>query len=321
MLPNKIFDKMPYIKSPHAIKVLYIAGFERSGSTILNRVLGQIENFVAWGELRDIWEHGKIENRFCTCGAPYLNCKAWSNILDAEFDNGLGLTPYHMLQLKRRTRATVLLKSLGPWGNSVFQRASTKYAIELDSLYTSIQNKTNSQVIVDSTKASWYGSVLSELPNIDLYTVHVVRDPRGVYYSLQRRKEQGDSACQWYSPLHAFLSWSLKNVGVEFPLNISSQRYLRVRYEDFIAFSEASVKKVLKLIGESQSKLPFVRKSTVKMGLDHIITGSPSSCFDTGEVELRNDDKWKQDLSAKDEALVSTLTLPLLKKYGYPYKD
>jgi hypothetical protein len=308
------------MKSSCRIKILYIAGFERSGSTIVNRVLGQIDNFVAWGELRDIWEHGKIENRLCSCGLPYFSCPAWSNILDKEFDNELGLSATEMLQLKRKTRAATSLKLLGSCGNSLAQIFSADYVRGLNILYTAIQKKTCCQVIVDSTKASWYGSVLSELPNVDLYTVHIVRDPRGVCYSLQRRKEQGDLACQWYSPIHASLSWCFKNIGVERLLNTGPRRYLRIKHEDFISFPEDSVKEILMFIGESPSQLPFVRKHTVKMGIDHIITGSPSSRSGTGEVELRNDDTWKQHLSDTDKALISKISRPLLKTYGYSYK-
>ena len=37
------------------VKVLFIAGNGRSGSTILDVILGQLEGFFAVGELRRIW--------------------------------------------------------------------------------------------------------------------------------------------------------------------------------------------------------------------------------------------------------------------------
>ena len=52
------------------VKVLYIAGPGRSGSTVLGNVLGEIEGFFHGGELNFIWEHNLIENRLCSCGAP-----------------------------------------------------------------------------------------------------------------------------------------------------------------------------------------------------------------------------------------------------------
>lgn len=301
------------------IKVLYIAGFERSGSTLVNRVLGQIDGFVAWGELRDIWEHGKIENRSCTCGASFSKCEEWSAIYDKQFEQDMGLTANEMLSLKRKTRAAVLLKSLDPLNVSTFSKVPKEYLEGLENLYRSIQKKTHSKVIVDSTKAAWYGYILSTLENIDLYTVHIVRDPRGVCYSLQQRKSQGEPECQWYNPLHASLSWNLKNLGVERLLNFDPTRYLRIQYEEFIQSPEASIKSILQLVGESNAPLPFVSKSTVIMGLDHIITGSPSSRSNIGEVTLRTDTKWKRQLRSIDKSVTTHTTLPLLIKYGYSY--
>ena len=299
------------------IKVLYIAGFERSGSTIINRVLGQIDEFVAWGELRDIWEHGDLENRTCTCGKTFHDCSAWGRIFDGEFRESLGLGTAEMLSLKRRTKAAVLLKSFGPLGRVALNSIAKDYMSGLSALYQTIQSKTGSRVIVDSTKASWYGYVLSRLPNIDLYTVHVVRDPRGVCYSLQQRKAKGDTTCDWYNPLHASLSWVLKNSGIEQLLETSPQRYLRIKYEDFMAFPEETVALLLSFINEPAAENLFVRKSTVKMGMDHIISGSPSSRSDVGEVELKTDSRWHNGISSKDRALVERFTKPLLKKYGY----
>ncbi|MGF1603315.1 MAG: sulfotransferase [Thermosynechococcaceae cyanobacterium] len=302
------------------IKVLYIAGFERSGSTLVNRVLGQIDGFVAWGELRDIWEHGKIENRTCTCGSSFSKCDEWSAIYDKQFEQDVGLTANEMLSLKRKTRAAVLLKSLDPLSVSTFSKVPKRYLEGLENLYRSIQKKTHSKVIVDSTKAAWYGYILSTLENIDLYTVHIVRDPRGVCYSLQRRKSQGEPECQWYNPLHASLSWNLKNIGVERLLNRNPTRYLRMRYEDFVQAPEDSVRAILSLINEQESKLPFIQPSTVKMGVDHIISGSPSSRSETGSVQLKTDNKWQQKISAIDKFVSGYATLPLLIKYGYSYK-
>ena len=302
------------------IKVLYIAGFERSGSTLINRVLGQIDSFVAWGELRDIWEHGEIENRSCTCGASFQDCNAWSSILNERFYQTLGLTAQDMLALKRRSRAAVLLTPFGKLGNSILSNLTADYSAGLEQLYRTIQKETDSKVVVDSTKASWYGYVLSQIPSIDLYTVHVVRDPRGVCFSLQKRKDQGEPECQWYNPLHASLSWTLKNWGVESLLNTGPDRYMRMRYEDFVEFPEQSVQSILSFIKEVSSKLPFVKPATVQMELDHIITGSPSSRSATGEVKLRTDSSWKHRISPIDRQIVTHTALPLLFKYGYSYR-
>ncbi|WP_144872772.1 sulfotransferase, partial [Hyella patelloides] len=247
------------------VKVLYIAGFERSGSTIVNRVLGQINGFVAWGELRDIWQHGIIENRPCTCGTDFAGCPAWQKVFDKAFKGADEIDTTEIIKLQKRSRLMVLPHYFGLLKNSFLKRKVGQYLTHLEKLYNAIQATTGSKVIVDSTKASWYGYVLGLLPSIDLCVVHVVRNPKGVCYSLEQHKSKGELTSQWYNPLHASLSWNLKNYAVELLLNSPQKRYLRISYEDFIQNPQMAVEKILNLLDEKVTELPFVDKSTVKM--------------------------------------------------------
>lgn len=299
------------------IKVLYIAGFERSGSTIINRVLGQIEGFVAWGELRDIWQHGIIENRLCTCGELFLDCPEWQKIFDQAFGGVKSVDAVKMFQLQRKIRNSSLFYYLGLLPKESFKKMGSEYFKHLAKLYDAIQAITGSRVIVDSTKASWYGFILGMLPNIDLYVVHVVRSPQGVCHSLAKRKIQGEKECQWYNPFHASLSWNLKNSGVEILLNHPSKHYSIMRYEDFICNPKTTVESILSFLKEPLTSLPFEDEYTVKMSTDHIITGSPSSRSQTGTVQLNLDQKWKTDMTIVDKTIIESLTFFLRNKYGY----
>jgi hypothetical protein len=299
------------------VKVLYIAGFERSGSTIVNRVLGQIDGFVAWGEIRDIWQHGIVENKSCTCGVSFAECSAWQQIFQEAFDGTNKIDIPKMSKLQKKARFMVLLHYFKLVKDRVFKQEVSQYLTNLEKLYRGIQKTTGSKVIVDSTKASWYGYVLSLLSSIDLYVIHIVRNPKGVCYSLEQHKSKGELTSQWYNPLHASLSWNLKNHTVEMLLNSSRKRYLRINYESFMANPQIAVKQILDLLNEEVTELPFIGKSEVKMTTDHIITGSPSSRSQTGVVKLRLDEQWKQQMIFRDKLLVSCLTFPLLYSYKY----
>jgi hypothetical protein len=300
------------------VKVLYIAGFERSGSTIVNRVLGQIDGFIAWGELRDIWQHGIIENRRCTCGALFRECPAWTKILNEAFGGVERVNAQEMVRLLKKTRASVLPHYFGALTDKFLKSNVEEYLNSLEQLYQAIKTTTSCKVIVDSTKASWYGYVLGMLPTIDLYVVHVVRDPRGVCSSLQQYKSKGEPRCQWYNPIHASLSWNLKNSAVEMLLNRSPERYLRMRYEDFVQNPKTAVESVLNLVQEKVTQLPFKDDFTVEMGVDHIFAGSPSSRSEIGAVKLRLDERWKKEMKPTDKAVITGLSLPWMLKYGYP---
>ena len=61
-------------------KVLYIGGYSRSGSTLLDRMVGQIPAHRSTGELGYITTHSLQENRLCGCGARFLDCPFWTRV-------------------------------------------------------------------------------------------------------------------------------------------------------------------------------------------------------------------------------------------------
>ncbi len=63
------------------IKVLYIAGVGRSGSTILGALLGQVEGFFFAGELGALFE--RVAERLCGCGEMVEECRLWREVFDA----------------------------------------------------------------------------------------------------------------------------------------------------------------------------------------------------------------------------------------------
>src|SRR5262252_2040072 len=70
------------------IKVLYIAGWDRSGSTILDRTLGQLPGFFSVGELVHLWEGGNSQV-LCECGRSLKDCAIWHQV----FSQGFGVRP------------------------------------------------------------------------------------------------------------------------------------------------------------------------------------------------------------------------------------
>ena len=300
------------------VKVLYIVGNPRSGSTIDHRVLGQIDGFVSVGKLRNIWQYGLIENRRCTCGVPFLECEVWRRRLDKAFGGVEQIDAKKMVRLLKKTRTNFLLKYLGDFGKHLLTTSKIEeYLTNLEKLYQAIQSEAGSKVIVDSSKASWYGSTLQMLPKIDTYIVHVTRDPRGVGYSFLRRKIKGQSNCQWYNHVSGSISWNLKNIAVELFSDRINHRYLRIRYEDFVQKPELTVESLLSFVQEKFTHFSFKERNRLTMDVDHLFAGSPTSRADTGTVALQLDEKWKNELKQREKAIICNLTWPLLKKYGY----
>lgn len=302
------------------VKVLYIAGFGRSGSTILDNLLNQVDGFFSAGELCYMWDHNLPESGLCGCGRPLEECEVWGRVL-ADGDVA-GIDAREMARIERggvRTRHLPL--ALVPRGQGVLASRLAGYAANLERMYRTIQRTTGARVIVDSSKNPLYGRVLGTIPSIDLYVVHLVRDPRAAAYSWLRKKLQPDRGEFGYMDQHApaksSVLWTLWNGASEAFWGRVPGRYLALRYEDFVADPRGALDRVLRLVGEGNRTLPFVAGSSVELGVSHTVAGNPNR-FKTGEIELRLDDEWKGRMRLRDRALVTLLTLPLLKRCGYP---
>ena len=76
---------------------------------------------------------------------------------------------------------------------------------------------------------------------------------------------------------------------------------------------------VLGMTGTPVNEGPFLDDSTVMLEPNHTIAANPSR-FRSGEIVLRNDDRWRSE-QRKGARLTSTcLALPLLRRYGYRAK-
>src|SRR5437773_2056276 len=82
----------------------------------------------------------------------------------------------------------------------------------LGQIYHGIHTASGCRVIVDSSKLPAYGHVVSHLPEVDLYVVHLVRDPRATAYSWLRKKaapDRKEGMMQRQRPLHAAALWTV----------------------------------------------------------------------------------------------------------------
>ena len=302
------------------VKVLYVVGLGRSGSTILSNSLGQIGGYFSAGELNFIWRHNVIENRLCGCGRPFRECPIWTRVMDEAFGGMDGVDPREMMRLQAsgtRTRHIPLM--LTARGEGVLKERLEKLLLNYRRLYEAIGSVTDSRVIVDSSKEPAHGYAMSLVPGIDFRVLHLIRDPRAAAYSWLKKKPQPDSEeiehMVRFSPTKSSALWDSWNASAEALWRHTPQEYLRVRYEDFVADPRKSFERILGLVGVT-AELPLAGEREVKLGVSHTVSGNPNR-FETGAVELRSDQEWVSNMNPRDRALVTALTLPLLKHYGY----
>jgi hypothetical protein len=306
------------------MKVLSIIGYTRSGSTLLDSILGQVDGFFSTGELHYLWERGLIEGRRCGCGQALGSCEVWPRVLAMAFDGGTP-DPSEVMALQNRvvrTRHTwhLLRGGRGPFFD---ENAFRSYRDIAGNLYRGIADVTGARVVVDSSKRPSDGALTTLLPGVEHYVVHLVRDPRAVVYSWRRRKQELDSVVGEGMPRQGVASsafgWLELNAFSELVRRKAGpSRAILLRYEDFIEAPRATVASIASMVDEMEGELPFVDETTVRLAPNHTVAGNPGR-FSTGETTLRPDLEWRERMLPKDRLLTTAITAPLLSRYRYSF--
>jgi hypothetical protein len=296
------------------IKVIYIAGPTRSGSTLLSNILGEIEAFFNAGELIDLWDRGIMVNGLCSCGLSINKCELWKAIFDKAFGGAQKIELQKIINIRNSYAHSSRVPKM-IWSKrkkSLSNSHLLNYVEKLSQLYHAIQSVTQCNVIIDPSKNFGYAYILSLVPQIELYLLNLIRDPRAIAYSWQKKKEGLWRA----NPVETSLIWSLRNLIAELLQIKWSNVCLKMYYEDFVADPIGNVKKILDLIGEYPSKLPFIDDHNVQLSVNHSVYGNPDR-FKAGQIRIKLDDRWKH-MSKFNKLLVTALTWPLLIKNKYP---
>lgn len=316
--------------------ILYVAGWGRSGSTLLARLLGQVPGVFAAGELRDVWLRGAIEDRLCGCGEPFRGCKVWRDVGDRAFGGWDRLDVAEVQRLRvRLDRPWLPPRLAGARLAPALDADLVRYREHLTQLYRAIADVTGADVIVDSSKIPTYAMLLRGLPGVDLRVAHLVRDSRGVVFSWQKQVRRTDrprgvgavdpatgradelDEMFRYGTASASARYAYYN-GLTHGLGAMGLPYRLVRYEDLLADPTARLEELLRFAGRTvrEGDFDFLDGDIADLAPNHTVDGNPMRLAQ-GPLRLRLDDAWRDQMSASDRTVVSTLTAPLLAAYRY----
>lgn len=316
---------MNHLTAESPLKIVYIAGNGRSGSTLLARMLGQIDGFESIGELKHIWLRNFQENQLCGCGTPFQYCPFWTTVIDEAFGGMQAVDGTAMRSLQMSVDRNRFIPQI-KWApsDSAFGQQRQAYEEVLSRLYAAISHAADSRIIVDSSKEVSTLFLLDRLPGIELYVVHLLRDSRGVAYSWSRKKVRPEITdrvvyMHVHSPFKTAQRWLGWNSAIEAGFaGRGKPHYLRLRYEDIVNDPAAAVREIVTVAGHPQADLSFITGSEVHFTrTDHTVAGNPNRFQQGTSVAIRFDEAWKEKMSAGDRRVVTAVTWPLLVKYGY----
>lgn len=300
--------------------VVYIGGSGRSGSTLLECMLAELPQVTVLGEVGHLWERGLLGNELCACSAPFHDCPFWREVGATAFGGWEHVDGHRMLVLRdavdRQRRLPQTARRTPPHG---IRAALTEYTDHYARVYAAAEAITGAAVVVDSTKESPTAMALSHSPDIDLRVLHIVRDSRGVAYSWQKTVERPEKAGEEMPRLSPAVSteWWLVHNGGMAGLSHRGVPVSRLRYEDLVTDPVTVVGRAWRELDlPGTGELPMLDATTIDLSGTHSVAGNPMR-FRTGPTSLRPDNAWVDGLGRTSRAVVTALSWPLLRRYGY----
>ncbi|MFV0458923.1 MAG: sulfotransferase [Actinomycetales bacterium] len=316
-------------------RVLYIAGSGRSGTTLLERVVGTAPGYEPVGELIDLARRVAAENELCGCSQSFADCPFWQAVgrrLAAQPGTRWrdpAWSPQNLdrlLELQRMLARQRYLPRLliGPRSASV-RTALHEYGQRYRQLYSAIAAHAGADVVVDASK--WPSQALALFrAGVDVRVLHVVRDVRGVANSLSkedvvRPQSQGDATMYSQSVASGAGRWLATQTEVDL-LRTVGMKVHRLSYDDFVDAPATSLRGSLEALGLASPDFQAVAepaggRPTVHLEPSHGLSGNPSR-FRHGDTTLRADDSWRTRLSPGQQRMAVAVALPQVVRGTLP---
>ncbi|KII00644.1 sulfotransferase [Streptomonospora alba] len=294
----------------------------RSGSTLIERLLGALPDVCSLGEVVHMWRRALVDGEPCGCGAPFRACRFWRDVGETAFGGWDRLDAADVLALKAsvdRTRFVPALLGARPPARMAERLAH--YTALYDRLYAAAAHVSGCRVVVDSSKHASLAACLRHRYGGRLHLVHVLRDPRDVAHAWGKRVPRPDATATSpeqemarYSPGRAAVQWTVQNEVLARVSRLGVPT-LRVRYEDFVADPAGEFGILAQFAGHT-GDLPVDAAGTARLSPTHTVSGNPMR-FDSGAVRVRADAGRGNGLRPPGRFAVSALTCASRPRFGY----
>jgi len=309
-------------------EVLFILSDTRSGSTLLDQLLGAHPSMISVGEV--IWLRAYVrEDRAlynpahplrCTCGAPVSECPFWQQV-----GSVLG-QPLDSLQLTTRSfrdqgsagwqdrlRSAVArlpLRFLRAFPRSYRYRfiqhlfGGPRLALDNLKLFDAIFAVSNARFLVDASKsATRFRSIYDARPE-SARAIVLGRDYRAVVHSKIKRGRTLEEAAS---------GWRRSMIQIErLTADLPPGRRIRVRYEDLCGQPATELARICGFLGIEYSPVMLHRQSE---GLHHL-GGSPSK-FDPTKATIVMDRRHEGAFAPEELKTMRRLVGDVAASWGY----
>lgn len=307
--------------------VVYICSDTRSGSTLLDMLLGRHPLVTSVGELHHLYNYlngtyfrQKVKEDTCACERKFCECPFWSRVIreynaqnepEIKFAHTRFTVPDNFIAryFFDFFMATASLSKLKKRMSNNKKDRFNKYAEIADTrfkLYNVINSISNTSYVVDSSKKIAGVKFLLAWQPKYFKAIFLTRDLRAIATSKFKR-EPGSSL------LVMMLQTMLFHIKLFLAVKTVPQKYrMVIRYEDVVTNPTEILKRIFLFLGiDTDSKIDLESYHE-----SHVLGGSPHRLTNK-KLKIYTDDRWKENkaLSHKffNKMLVLTYKLFYIK--------
>jgi hypothetical protein len=266
-------------------RIVYVAGANRSGSTLLEVLLASHPALASAGELFNAARALRDPSAPCTCGKSLGECPLWGGVA-VELE---ALARARGMSVKELAKAVRRVEDREALAGYLRGRSPAAEAV---ALYRSVQGlvfervartRPGASFLLDPSKSE-YGAAarplaLRTLLDADLRVLHLVRDPRGVVSSALKGSNKtlirGEPASDRVTGMRALASWLRVNRGVARVIErLGAERALRVRFEELVAEPTAVVDRICAFLALDPAPILAALEGRELARPEHMIAGN-----------------------------------------------
>ncbi len=318
------FSEKRLDEAERPVRVLYIMGAGRSGSTLLDTVLASHPDAVGGGELVNLHSAGWSSNEVCACGKLGTECDFWTRVRSAWQRRAPGATVASYVVLQKQFEFPHWF-GLIQFVRLVRQRFLPttdfqSYLHQTEALYQAIAEVSGRSIIVDSSKTPIRAAVLSRIRGLDLRLIHLVRDARAVAWSRRKSLTADQTAGvqttiksrpSWYSAGY----WAFINLLSMIVCLLCRSQSRRLRYEDFVTEPQRELERLGALCGLDFATTAAALLHGNSIRVEHPIAGNRMRMG--GSIRLKPDWEWRDRLPAREQVICWLCAGWMLWLFGY----
>lgn len=309
--------------------IAYIVSSGRSGSTLLDMLLGSHTQCFSLGEIEHLPKNFALDTP-CSCGATARSCEFWNEVaaylaprthVDIRlnpYDFPVGLykasqviDPRHQTPAYlRKRRAILFIKYLEyrmgrepRWLSWATREFRTGVANTFQ-LYEAVQTVSGRSLLIDSSKDYRKGIALYIRQPEQVRIVLLTRDGRGVLASKMRSGFPREASVRSWVAFHRRTLPLLRR-------NVAEGDCFHLRYEDLATQPGDILRNLCQFLRIDYEP----RMLEFRDAGHHILNGNDMRMSTVGKISL--DDRWRQQLSQEDLAVFERIAGRLNRQLGY----